>query len=264
MKLIVCLLLICSPFFYLSCKDEKADKQTKQQDQKQLRIAKASIIKITDSVFSACNSFIQDSVNSIGAKGIFTADDYPVTYDMLSKNYYATKVIGEFLYGDAAWFTNDSLKQVLIITIATDLYRMKMLNFSYSEFPDELLSEIDIYRHNDYGSDSVNNFQKKTALPEFIDSAKKLTSFYFTTVRGFKLGDCKEKALKVYGNPHKRSLLKDIEKCEWIYDGDELYKDEGEKVPSNKLIAKNSFGHTVTMYFRNNRLIALKFFNDIP
>ena len=61
---------------------------------------------------------------------------------------------------------------------------------------------------------------KEIYFNRFIDSAERINQGYFTSAKGFRLGDSKEKALGIYGKPHQYSATKDLETCEWTYKGD--------------------------------------------
>jgi hypothetical protein len=241
--------ICCLPFF-ASCKENKENNKFS-----------ATTTVLRDSVYSICTNSGNDTVVFIGTKGRFTVDDFPIPFNLLRTNY-SKKKIDDFFIVDQAWFVNDTIKQVLVISIATDLHRMQLFSFSYDEFSPIFLNEIAIYKSNQGISDLIENPRKQSLIPLFIDSARKAPVIYFKTHKGFSLGDCKEKAIKVYGNPHTAVTVNSIEKLTWEYDGDG--EDPNFKVADNKLIANNSFGNTVVMYFRNNRLIGLSLFNEIP
>jgi hypothetical protein len=215
-------------------------------------------IVLSDSTYTHCNDSTQLLTYPIAEKGLFEVDDYSIPFELLKSSYRKMK-IDSFFTADQAWFANDIIKQVLVISIATDLHKMSLFHFSYNEFPNCLLSELHLYKTNE--ADLVDSSQKFNILPFFIDSAVKTTASYFKTVKGFSLGDCKEKAIKTYGIPDSTISLGEIDKISWVYDGDKFYLNS--KLP-NKPIAKNSFGHSVTMYFRKNRLVGQYLFNDIP
>lgn len=246
--------------FLFACK-QKQDASV-QEKKEEIKGETVLPFAISDSVISGCNPFMASAVKSIGTTGLFEPDSYPVEEELLRKNVFTAREVKYFQTADGAWFRNDTLGQVLIISVATDSYRSGLLNFSYKEFPGVLLTEIPIWLQDDKPvADSVLNKEKKTILPSFIDSAKQIPACYFTTLKGFNLGDCREKAFLVYGKPHESSRSGDIDILKWHFDGDF----DGEKLPNGKLLlAKGTYGHTVTMYFRNNRLVALFILNDVP
>jgi hypothetical protein len=53
-----------------------------------------------------------------------------------------------------------------------------------------------------------------------------------------------------------------VEKYEWDFVCDILH-DNKTKLKRN-ILAKDGFGHQITMFFRNNKLIGIIFHNDIP
>jgi hypothetical protein len=113
--------------------------------------------------------------------------------------------------------------------------------------------------------DTATFGQKQTYFNGFIKLANKINQHYFTSKKGFKLGDKKEKAVKAYGYPDKCISIDNIEKCEWKFEGDYVESEEiHPKAKTNGPLAKNSFGYCVTMYFRSDILIAMILSNDIP
>lgn len=217
---------------------------------------------ITDSVITSCNNVNTRNIKPLGKKGLFTTDNFLLPQDTLRQYYRTNNTVHDYHYGDAGWFVSDTLQQTLIISIATDLYRMKMFVFSWKECPDTLLQEVNIYHNDEMVSSIANTQEVKKVLPWFIEAAAKMPSRFFTTERGLQLGDCKEEALAIYGKPHELHRMGSIDQLVWKYEG---YMDgANEKLSRRQPVANDSYGHTVTMYFRNNRLIALSIFNDIP
>lgn len=77
----------------------------------------------------------------------------------------------------------------------------------------------------------------------------KINSKYFTSDKGLRLGDNKEKILKIYGQPDKRTTSKGIEVLEWNFVGDLLY--DGKEDLKGKPLAKDNYGHQAYLLFKN-------------
>lgn len=198
-------------------------------------------------------------------------DDYSVTNDMLADkipNSSHKIKRGEIYSFDKAWFTNDTLKQTLVFELYTDYHRLYIFHFYNDDIPNELINkmEFDISKSkNENVFDTATLQQKQTNFKDFINLSNRINQSYFTTKKGFKLGDKKEKAINVYGKPDKCSTSNNIEKCVWKYEGDYIESEETpHKAKTNRPFAKNSFGYTVTMFFRTEKLIAIIINNDIP
>jgi len=193
-------------------------------------------------------------------------DDYPVTDSMFKGNY--DKIIsGEITSLDKAWFTNDTLKQTLVFELYTDYHRLEIYHFYNNDIPEELINKIELYvskgKFNNI-FDTATRKQKQTFFSGFLSSGKKIDQKYFTTYKGFKLGDNQEKAITIYGTPDKHSTFKNIEKYEWTFTGDYALKESKTNVKTNKPLAKNSWGFEVIMFFRKDKLIDMILSNDIP
>lgn len=116
--------------------------------------------------------------------------------------------------------------------------------------------------------DSASFQLKKKYFDGFIKTSKFIKQSYFTSNKGFRLGDSKTKALKIYNKPDKIRKENGIEKLEWDFIGDNdllVHLATKEKIDlKGKPVAKDSFGHKIIMYFRENRLIGLIILNEIP
>ena len=188
----------------------------------------------------------------------FIVDDYPVTNEILGPNAHSRKS-GEVIDGEGAWFTNDTLKQTLVFVLYTDYHRLVTYHFLNHDIPLGIIKRMELLTDNyDLAADKL----KQKHFRGFIEQAAKIGRQYFVTNKKFRLGDSKDKALKVYGKPAKISVDEGIEQYEWDFTGDILY-DGKEKLKRN-ILAKDSFGHQTTMFFRNSKLIGLIFHNDIP
>jgi hypothetical protein len=185
-------------------------------------------------------------------------DDYPVSNEMLAPNAHSRKS-GEISDGEGAWFSNDTLKQTLVFVLYTDYHRLVTYHFLNNDIPLGIIQRMELQTApGELASDKL----KQKYFKGFLIQTTKIGRSYFKTNKGFKLGDSKEKALKVYGKPDKITIVNGVEKYEWNFAGDILH-DSKTKLKRN-ILAEDSFGHQTTMFFRSNKLIGLIFYNDIP
>jgi len=185
-------------------------------------------------------------------------DDYPVTNEMLAPNARSRKS-GEISDGEGAWFSNDTLKQTLVFFLYTDYHRLVTYHFLNNDIPIGIIQRMELHTADgELASDKL----KQKYFKGFLTQTTKIGRSYFKTNKRFKLGDNKEKALKVYGKPDKTTIVNGVEKYEWDFVGDISY-DSKTKLKRN-ILAEDSFGHQITMFFRSNKLIGLIFHNDIP
>ena len=112
------------------------------------------------------------------------------------------------------------------------------------------------------GGKLASEEQKLKDFNGFLKQTTKISSTYFITEKGFRLGDTKQKAIDVYGKPDKQTLIAGVEKLEWEFVGDVFY--DGKTDLKGKPLAKDSFGHQIVMYFKNGKLIGQILHNDIP
>jgi hypothetical protein len=169
------------------------------------------------------------------------------------------KQSGQTFSYDRVWFSNDTLKQILVFELYTDYHRMVTYHFYTNDIPIDLISRMEL--HID-GGDPASEKQKLNDFGGFLKQTTKINSSYFITDKGFRLGDTKQKAIETYGNPDKQTITDGIEKLEWDFIGNELY--DGKTDLKGKPLADNSFGHQILMYFRNGKLTGQILFNDIP
>ena len=208
---------------------------------------------------------LRDGVPSITEKQIdpyahiprFTVDGFPVTDEMFKGVDYSRKS-GDIQSGEGAWFSNDTLKQTLVFILYTDDHRLHTYLFLNSDIPNGIIDDMELQSADDLASFK----QKQKYFRGFLKQTKKIEQAYFKTDKGFKLGDSKARALKVYGRPDKISNDHGVEKYEWDFIGDILY--DGKTRLRGKPLAKDNYGHQAILFFRNNKLIGIIFHNDIP
>jgi len=114
----------------------------------------------------------------------------------------------------------------------------------------------------DENGEPADDKSKQKVFSGFVKSSRQIDKKYFRSDKGFKLDDSKSKALQIYGKPDKISKRDSIEKYEWKFVGDPRFDPKKDK--TKKPFAQDSFGYQVTMFFRNNKLIAIIIHNDIP
>ena len=193
---------------------------------------------------------------------LFVVDDYPITNEMFGKdiNQNAREIKrGDVRSLDQVWFTNKALNQTLVFELHTDNFRMTTFHFQNSDIPRELIRSMELVTND---GEVASDQQKEKYFKEFLGSSRIISQKYFTTNKGFRLGDKKQKALSFYGKPDEITKSNSLEIDKWNFVGENLYD---EKIGLNvKPLAKDNFGHQATMFFRNNHLIAMIFHNDIP
>jgi len=204
----------------------------------------------------------------------FVVDDYPVTNEMLedklsNNSSYSRQVGGVFSF-DKAWFNNENLNQTLVFELYTDYHRLETYHFINNDIPEQIIRKMELYvSKNKLNSvfDSATFQQKLNSFNGFIKQATKINAKYFTTIKGIKLGDSKEKAISIYGNPDKTTAEDGFEIYEWVFYGE--YNISGEFALEDKVdlkgkpVAKDSFGNKVTMFFKGNKLTGQIIYNEI-
>lgn len=182
---------------------------------------------------------------------VIAADDYPVT-DMMFKE-------SRLDNGDRVWFFNDSLQQTLAFELYTDYHRLIIWDFLQQDVPEELLLQMGLYKGDREITDVA---EMRTMVSDFTRAGIHIDPVYFTSNKGFRIGDNKEHAEKVLGPPDTIRSGKDTEILEWNFTGDMMANEYNDI--KRKPLVKNSFGHQVTMFFRKDSLVAIRIYNDIP
>ncbi len=163
-----------------------------------------------------------------------TLDDYPVTDSML--RYSMIEINGISSYGN--WFVDETKSETLVFNLYTDYHRMYTYHFLNSEdVPQEIKKELPIEDEDTVRQDKEINAH----IHDFIGAAKKIDKRYFTSIKGRRLGDTKEKVLQSLGTPSNCLINNDVEKCIW-------------KI--------NSTSRTV-LYFKKNKLVAVAIYRNL-
>lgn len=190
----------------------------------------------------------------------FEEDDYPVTDDMFGRDTDGRKIkSGKLVSLDKAWFSNDTLKQVLVFELYTDNFRMNTYHFYKTEIPAELINSMELTVD---GGDTASNAQKLKDFKGFLSKTQQINERYFTTNKGLKPGDDVSKAIKNYGEPDNIRMRNGIEEYSWEFVGDFFF--DGKADLKGKPLAKDSYGHQIKMFVKNKKLVGLIFRNDIP
>ena len=246
-------LTITISFGLLSCNNNRTETTIKKEN------VKADAVSIDTTLRSKQKTpfVISDTIKR------FVVDDYPVTNGLLahesSNNSSYKKQSGQTYSYDKAWFRNDSLRQAIVFELYTDDHRMVTYHFYSNDIPTDLINRMEL---NIDGGELASEKQKLKDFSGLLKQTTKLNSSYFTTDKGFRLGDTKQKAIDVYGKPDKQSMNVGVEKLEWEFVGDIFY--DGKTDLKGKPLAKDSFGHQIVMYFKNGKLIGQILHNDIP
>lgn len=198
-------------------------------------------------------------VNDSSFVKTYIVDDYPIDVEMFRSDYKdaMNKIkIDKLISIEQIWYTNK--KESLVFNLATDFHKFYIYHFNNKEIPNDFYNYLKL--HTEKGEIASNDSVKKH-ISSFIDKATLIDSHYFRSKKGFELGSSKERAVATYGNGFTYEKKDSIEKLEWEFEGDDFSKTD---IKTPKIKAKNSFGNTITMYFRNDELIAMVLFNDIP
>lgn len=181
-------------------------------------------------------------------------DDYPISNKMLTEAKYLDTPI---LHFDGVWFTYKN--QVLAFALYTDNFRYAIFHFEKDNIPDAMLKKIELMTPEGKPADFA---LKRKIFSKLFQTINPLPHNFFRTNKGFVLGDNKINAISIYGRPHTSLIENGIEILSWEFTGDIFY--DGKTDLKGTPLAKNSFGHQVTMYFEKQKLIGLFLHNNIP
>jgi len=151
------------------------------------------------------------------------------------------------------------LKQFCLSESACEGAHSMDLLFIGEDTPDVILEHVP--HHPDW---NINNIRK--ALPLLISNSSPTTEV-FTTVRGLALGSGVDHAIKLFGRPHNKKVEDGVEILTWLWysmDLDEnivLLENENPLWLLRGMQERQGGGasFSVTMYFRKNKLIGLKY-----
>lgn len=218
-----------------------------------------------------------DHINQNESDGLIylIVDDYPVTNEMLkdktSNNSTYLKQVGEVYSLEKAWFTNDRLKQTLVFQLYTDYHRMETYHFMNTDIPRSIVEKIELNTAENkpnYIFHGATFEQKINAFSGFIGLSERIDEKYFKTQKGIKLGADKAELIKIYDIPDSTLNEQTFVVLKWTFTGE--YNLTGDfastetKDLKKKTVAKDSFGHIVTAYLKDNKLVAQIIENHIP
>ena len=160
---------------------------------------------------------------------------------------------------DAIWLTDSKRSELLIIGVATDFFQMSSHHFYADKVSTEILESLELHTSSRMLATLED---KKSYLNELHTQCIMVPDQIFVTNKGLKLGDSKRKAIELNGTPHESLTTNGVEKLTWNFKGD-MDLDLSQLNP-NEQVAKNSFGHHIELYFKNESLIGIVYLNGIP
>lgn len=238
-----------------SCNSNKKEK-TKQLE----NVTKSNVERIDKGPKTNHNSNDGETENKTNPDSILTfrVDDYPIKNEMFNGNYGAAKS-GEIVSYDKVWLTNKSINQTLVFELYTDYHRKVTYHFDNLTIPDELVNRMELHIE---GGELATKKQKIKYLNGLIEQSLEIDENQFVSEKGVSIGISKIKAVEIYGEPDEEKIDSEFEILKWEFIGDAFSDNKIED--SKKPIAKDSFGHSVTMFFKNSLLVGQILFNDIP
>jgi|SRR5688572_2377922 len=234
-----------------SCKNNASSKETAHKDHLDTtKTAKDSPVRNQRSV--------DDTIKISSSIKLFDVDFFPVTDEMFKK--YATTIKDGYQYtAEYVWFSHKATDQILVFELYTDFHHLWAYNFLDDKVSTLLLNRMEVH---------TPEKQSSKYISDLISSANEIDLKYFTTDKGFRLGDKVEKAIQQYDKPDKRYKKGHFDIYEWDFMGDIDYESRTfhkEKINlKDKPLARNSFGHEIIMVFQNNQLVGMAFHNFIP
>jgi len=120
--------------------------------------------------------------------GTIIPDDYPITNKMLEKHFY---IDGQQYSEEFVWFTNDTLNQTLIFELYTDYHRLSITHIFNNDIPNALHKSVL------QATETFNKAVKTNSIESRIKSADRINSSYFTSNKKIRLGEIKQKIIKI-------------------------------------------------------------------
>ena len=167
------------------------------------------------------------------------ADGFPVTDEMFGPDINGREIVsGGITSVDKVWFSNDTLKQSLVIELYKDNLRTESFLFYSGDIPEGMLRKMAFPKVG--LAELAGMAQKRSYFEGFIQQARQIRANYFVTNKGFRLGMGEEEVTKVYGRPGKISKERGMQVWQWRF-----------------------ADHEATMFFQAGRLVGLMLHNDV-
>lgn len=194
------------------------------------------------------NDFLPDYSDLYLSHKIIDGDDFNISDEKINDN--RTKN-SEYVH-----FSNNVLKQSLLLQLYTDNFRLKYILFNDTDIPKDLEKDISNY----YINQGILGPKNEKKAEKRVEISKNL----FTTVHGIHLGDSLDQIIKYKDLADSINNSDDgVIRYEWNYEGDAEGRIIG-KTKNRRPRIKNSFGQKTVMYFRDGKLLALAINNEIP
>lgn len=194
------------------------------------------------------NDFLPDYSDLYLSHKIIPRDDFYISDEIINVN--RTKN-SEYIH-----FSNNKLKQSLLLQLYTDNFRLHYILFKDDDIPKDLQKEISNYNVNESTVDNKNGNQTEKRI--------EINKNLFTTIYGIGLGDRLDQILAYKDSADSIYKSEDgIIRYEWNHEGDAEGTITG-KTKNGRPRVKNSFGQKIVMYFRDEKLLALTMDNEIP
>lgn len=155
-------------------------------------------------------------------------DDELVGQAELAERYQGKVVeVGDLNCGDdQSLFSNSELNQCIYLTYSTDNFVTRNVLFRDNDVPNGVFD--DLAWIGTKGGKLASVDAKKAAWQGLLASSTKIPARHFQTVRGLKLGDKFDKAIKIFGKPHNQRKGDDVIIYEWGFPGGYYGWEEGE------------------------------------
>lgn len=247
-SIVVCL-------FLFSCSNQEKTKQLTEQEIDS-SVQKREVLKDNyEKMDSIQDKNSQENLSF--QEGTFIVDDYPITNQMLEEN--TNKIDNGTIRSHADWFANLNNNETIVLELYTDYHRLLICHFNNKSIPHQIIGRMELLTKR---FDLASQEQRQKNFPELIPKAKVIPSKYFISNKGIKIGLEKEKVIEIYGTPHKQEIADKIEILKWEFIGDILY--DGKTELNGKPLAKDNYGHQVTIFLKNGKVIGQILHNDIP
>lgn len=226
-------------FYIANLKTENTFKKQKQSEiAEQQALLKATAFEVDDYVFS--NDMLKDKT------------DKQSMYLMNSGNLFSIEKV---------WFTNKELDETIVIQLYTDYHKSEIFHFQNTGSPQNLKDQIELQvLRKDKKYYLAKTDEKRSEFDGLLKQSQTVAPSYFTSKQGIKLGETKQKIIDKYGTPDSTKTENGFEEYYWTFEGDQI-------TTSGKLsrkIAKDSFGHSIIAYFKNDQLVGRIIRNAIP